>query len=475
MDKLMKKIKLIVVISCLFMLSSSFVFSFQSKKIVISNNLYLAKGYANYVDDAKYNFNNYGILPSLVLAVGQKEQSWKAPSWNNVFGITYSSGTCGWDDNSNAPTNPSLFPDWSAYKSSGKYKYTNGYTYRAYNSVSDSVKDFGAWLTNCYSLRDKIKAADTIEEQLLGMINYNAKGNLDYVCGLAKIINSQDFTQYDVGLTNGEHKQINLSDLGCDKETEEETENENYFTSYEGSSTDGWLYNRLKYTEEWKQFDVAIEEADIDDSINEIFRRAKLSYEAYTEEYGDPNGGTGPSSGYSAKDCEDLSSKTNYGDFNTWRQGYDLWSKIKIGNSTLGSVGCLVTSISIQLKALGIDAGITNFNPGTFACYLSKNGKFTADGSLYANWSDLVPGVSVVRGAVEGTKEDQASKIQSLIDIGCKLVIYAPHGGSSHFVAVSGTTRDNIKIIDPGAGKTLLWGNIYDYNKMTSYRCLKAS
>ena len=260
-------------------------------------------------------------------------------------------------------------------------------------------------------------------------------------------------------------------------ETSKDKENiEHYSTSYGGDIKDGWMYNRQKIIEKWREFEMEIDEKNIDDSIDEIFRRAKLSYEAYVEEYGDPDTNhSGPSAGYSVKDCEEMAGETNYGDYTTWKQGYDLWQNIKIGSDTLGQSGCLVTSIAIQLKAMGVDAGIENFNPGTFACYLSKNGKFTSDGSLYGDWSNIVSGVNVTGGTVKGTKEEQAQQMQTLINGGCHLVIYAPHGGSSHFVAVSGTTSNNIKIIDPGAGKTQLWGNIYDYNNVTGYRCLKAS
>ncbi len=63
---------------------------------------------------------------------------------------------------------------------------------------------------------------------------------------------------------------------------EDETEKQ-YSTSYGGELKEGWIYNRLKDTEEWKQFDIEIVESDIDDTIDEIFRRAKLSYEAFIE------------------------------------------------------------------------------------------------------------------------------------------------------------------------------------------------
>lgn len=245
---------------------------------------------------------------------------------------------------------------------------------------------------------------------------------------------------------------------------------EHFGTSYTGDLTQGWIYKRFEFQEIYnKDVPEYKIESNINDVIDEIFDRAKTSYHlSYYQS-------SSSSYGYSAQDCSELENKTGFGSSDTWKQGYDLWKNISIGSGNVGSIGCLVTSIAIQLDRMGVDTGINNFNPGTFACYLSKNGKFTADGLLYESWNDLFSNVSLTTGKVNGSKSEQASQIQSLINQGCYLVIYAPHSGNSHFVAVSGTSGDNINIIDPGAGYTKLWGNIYDFNSSTSYRCLKAS
>lgn len=245
---------------------------------------------------------------------------------------------------------------------------------------------------------------------------------------------------------------------------------ENFGTSYTGDFKKGWIYERFEFKEIYnKNVPEYKIESNINDVIDEIFNRAKTSY--YSSYYQ----GTSSSYGYSAQACSELENKTGFGSSDTWRQGYDLWKNIPMGSGNLGQIGCLVTSIAIQLDRMGAETGINNFNPGTFACYLSKNGKFTSSGALYNNWSDLFPNVSLSTGKVNGSKSEQANQIQSLINQGCYLVLYAPHSGNSHFVAVSGTSGDNINIIDPGAGYTKLWGNIYDFNSSTSYRCLKAS
>ena len=56
------------------------------------------------------------------------------------------------------------------------------------------------------------------------------------------------------------------------------------------------------------------------------------------------------------------------GEYISWRQNGQSWSNIKIGNtnSTLGQIGCLVTSISILIEKSSCNTTITPFNPGTF-------------------------------------------------------------------------------------------------------------
>ena len=91
------------------------------------------------------------------------------------------------------------------------------------------------------------------------------------------------------------------------------------------------------------------------------------------------------------------------GDFVYWRQKNAPWSNIKIGNSngTIGSIGCLVTSISILIEKSGVNDTIIPFNPGTFVEALNKNGAFDSDGNLsYAPITKVVPRFEYV-GRVE--------------------------------------------------------------------------
>ena len=82
------------------------------------------------------------------------------------------------------------------------------------------------------------------------------------------------------------------------------------------------------------------------------------------------------------------------GEYVNWRQSGQSWSNIKIGNtnSTLGQIGCLVTSISILIEKSGCNSTIIPFNPGTFLEALNKNNAFDSGGNLqYAGVTRAVP------------------------------------------------------------------------------------
>lgn len=431
-----------------------------------------------------------GVYASLTLAQGIIEQSLKTGNSNNMFGIkvtgvkTLPLSTEQTELDKEGAKCKSKGGTWVQTKEYSKTlgTYSAMACFKAYSSPSESFADHGRWLLNDFANRNEFKAATNLEGQLKSLVsNPNARyaTSQNYLCNLISVINSCDLTRFDEGVSGNGQTGVHISNLsseGCSSVSSDFpssiSENEHFETSYTGDLTKGWIYERFEFQEIYnKNVPEHKIESNINDVIDEIFDRAKTSYHSSYYSSSD----SGASYGYSAQACSELEDKTGFGSSDTWRQGYDLWKNIPVGSGNLGQIGCLVTSIAIQLDRMGTDTGINNFNPGTFACYLSKNGKFTADGLLAGNWNDLFPNVSLSTGKVNGSKSDQASQIQSLINQGCYLVLYAPHSGNSHFVAVSGTSGDNINIIDPGAGYTKLWGNIYDFNSSTSYRCLKAS
>lgn len=250
---------------------------------------------------------------------------------------------------------------------------------------------------------------------------------------------------------------------------------EHFNTIYTGNIEEGWLYNRFNYKELFG-FDIPEYkiEKNIDESIDEIFDRAKTLYFS-TSSY---SGGGGSSGGYIAKDCDEMEKITGYDNYSSWKQYGMAWSNLKLGvanDSNIGRIGCLVTSIAIQMKSMNALGGINNFNPGTFACQLLRNNKFTSGGALHTDWSSAVSGISETGINLSGDKQQKISAVQSLIDSGCKVVLRVKTGAEGqHWVAVSGTTSNNINIIDPGYNRNTAWPS-YSVYGVSYARCLKAS
>lgn len=160
------------------------------------------------------------------------------------------------------------------------------------------------------------------------------------------------------------------------------------------------------------------------------------------------------------------------GEWSEWRQnGTAPWKDIKLGNSseTIGTVGCYVTSIAIQIARSGVKTNISNFNPGTFVTELNKrsnsfdgNGGLTGSGESYI--SEIVPGFKKAVNYVDLTrnKEEQIKTVQSYIDKGYYVLLHLDNG--RHWVAVTGTTNDNIQMVDPGRNNK----NVYDAYSVSS-------
>jgi hypothetical protein len=175
------------------------------------------------------------------------------------------------------------------------------------------------------------------------------------------------------------------------------------------------------------------------------------------------------------------------GTYKSWKQNkminssgnyvYTPWHDIHLGTSyeTIGSAGCLVTSIAILLVGCGAEkdrylAG--DFDPGVFVLELNNNisGAFTPTGGLYISKVSLLEpafSLSVDTGKGTGTTfdnnalSDKVVSISSYLDSGYYVVANVNDGG--HFVAVDYVTGGNIYICDPGSSyKT---GNLYtDYS-----------
>ena len=170
------------------------------------------------------------------------------------------------------------------------------------------------------------------------------------------------------------------------------------------------------------------------------------------------------------------------GEYMSWRQRGATWSNIRIGNttSTIGDIGCLVTSVAILIQKSGVNtATITPFNPGTFVEALNKVGGFSSNGSLqYAPISQVVPdfkymGQIELRGKTRGEK---LSTITNYFNQGYYLTVEVKGAtpGNQHWVAVIGIDGNNIKMVDPATDYTDMW-SAYEWSKTSQFNYFKAN
>lgn len=167
------------------------------------------------------------------------------------------------------------------------------------------------------------------------------------------------------------------------------------------------------------------------------------------------------------------------GEYVNWRQYDSRWSNIKVGKSsgTLGSIGCLITSISILIEKSGCNTMIKPFNPGTFLEALNKNNGFDGNGNLqYAAVTKAVPAFKYVgnqnlRGK---SKEEKLSIIKQYLDFGYYLTaeVKGATKGSQHWVAVTKVDGNSVIMVDPGSNQTIMW-NAYNYEKTTQFNYFK--
>ena len=167
------------------------------------------------------------------------------------------------------------------------------------------------------------------------------------------------------------------------------------------------------------------------------------------------------------------------GEYVNWRQGDPSWSNVRIGNtsSTIGKIGCLVTSISILIEKSGVNTTISPFNPGTFVEALNKNGGFDSGGNLqYAAVSKAVPGFSYA-GHVDlkgKSRSEKLALISQYFSQGYYITaeVKGATPGNQHWVAVTGLDSVNVMMVDPASNQTIMW-NAYEVSKTSQFNYFK--
>lgn len=155
------------------------------------------------------------------------------------------------------------------------------------------------------------------------------------------------------------------------------------------------------------------------------------------------------------------------GDYVAWRQGDKTWKDVPLGtgSETIGSAGCLATSMAKLIAMSGTQVTISSFNPGTMVKYLNTHGGFSG-----SNWKWNAPQTSgltpnfVHGGSVSlkgKTEAEKISTVKNYLDQGYYLVLQVKCDGTEepgqHWVAVLGVTNTDIVMSDPASNKTAVW------------------
>ena len=172
---------------------------------------------------------------------------------------------------------------------------------------------------------------------------------------------------------------------------------------------------------------------------------------------------------------------TDSGEYVNWRQAGQSWSNIKIGNtnSTIGNIGCLVTSIAILIEKSGVPTpNIEPFNPGTFVEVLNKNGGFDERGNLYYGpISKVVPNFKYVGNVnLRGkSRSEKLALITQYVNAGYFVTeeVKGATPGNQHWVAVTGVNGNNVIMVDPASNQTDMW-SAYECSKSSQFNYFKA-
>lgn len=168
---------------------------------------------------------------------------------------------------------------------------------------------------------------------------------------------------------------------------------------------------------------------------------------------------------YNNKICYNGGS-TNSGTFTSWKQYDSQWSNVRLGNKTVGKIGCAMTSVAIQIMRSGSPLSIEEFNPGTFAQALTKAGGFDAAGNI--TWSAVERIAPNFKFVDRVNHRPSLQKLNNLVSQGYYVILNVKYG--RHWVAIDSVDVANNKIymFDPGSPGTEV-GETYGLNSIQRY------
>ena len=165
------------------------------------------------------------------------------------------------------------------------------------------------------------------------------------------------------------------------------------------------------------------------------------------------------------------------GPYAGWKQGDPAWSTITIGNtnSTIGGVGCLVTSVSMLIAKSGVAVNVDgDFNPGTFVQKLNQVGGFQGANFVWGAVEKVAPNFQYVgKSYVSGQSQQQKlSTLQGLLDQGYYVVAEVKGNTGQHWVAIDGINGSTVLMMDPASQSTSMWQE-YNWANTSQYAYFK--
>lgn len=165
------------------------------------------------------------------------------------------------------------------------------------------------------------------------------------------------------------------------------------------------------------------------------------------------------------------------GPYAGWKQGDPAWSTITIGNtnSTIGGVGCLVTSVSMLIAKSGVAVNVDgDFNPGTFVQKLNQVGGFQGANFVWGAVEKVAPNFQYVgKSYVSGQSQQQKlSTLQGLLDQGYYVVAEVKGNTGQHWVAIDGINGSTVLMMDPASQSTSMWQE-YNWVNTSQYAYFK--
>lgn len=146
------------------------------------------------------------------------------------------------------------------------------------------------------------------------------------------------------------------------------------------------------------------------------------------------------------------------GDYANWKQYEGPWINISVGGGgTIKTIGCLATSVAIQIARSGVPTNVSDFNPGTFVEYMNSHGGFTGGGLFtWSAVSSVAPTFKYAgREQVSGSNGQKISRLKEIINQpNTYAVVEVTSSLGQHWVAIDRVENDNVYMMDPGSTKT---------------------